>query len=84
MIKFTHARTVFAAVIACLPLVMQAQVIQSNIKNNAVDYERLSKIDGLVNDYISKNWLTGAVSIVIKDNQVVQYKGYGYSDMSSK
>ncbi|MGZ8557997.1 MAG: serine hydrolase domain-containing protein [Chitinophagaceae bacterium] len=84
MIKFTHARTIFAAVIAWLPLVMQAQVIQSNIKNNAVDYERLSKIDGLVNDYISKNWLTGAVSIVIKDNQVVQYKGYGYSDVESK
>jgi len=47
MIKFTYARTIFAAVIAWLPLVMQAQVIQINIKNNAVDYERLSKITRL-------------------------------------
>jgi CubicO group peptidase (beta-lactamase class C family) len=38
----------------------------------------------LVNEYISKNWLTGAVSIVIKDNQVVQYKGYGYADVATK
>ena len=61
-----------------------AQTIRLNTKNNAVDYERLAKIDGLVNDYINKNWLTGAVSIVIKDNQVIQYKGYGYADMATK
>ena len=61
-----------------------AQTIRLNTKNNAVDYERLAKIDGLVNDYLNKNWLTGAVSIVIKDNQVIQYKGYGYADMATK
>ena len=61
-----------------------AQTIRLNTKNNAVDYERLKKIDGLVNDYLNKNWLTGAVSIVIKDNQVIQYKGYGYADMATK
>ena len=37
-----------------------------------------------MNEYIAKNWLTGAVTIVIKDNQVVQYKGYGYADVASK
>ena len=61
-----------------------AQTIQTNTKNNSVDYERLAKIDGLVNDYINKNWLTGAVSIVIKDNQIVQWKGYGYADVDTK
>jgi CubicO group peptidase (beta-lactamase class C family) len=61
-----------------------AQSIQLNTKNKSVDYERLAKIDGLVNDYINKNWLTGAVSIVIKDNQVVQYKGYGFADADTK
>ena len=65
-------------------LLSNAQTIQLNTKNNAVDYERMAKIDGLVNDYINKNWLTGAVSIVIKDNQVVQYKGYGYADVATK
>src|SRR5258705_1571591 len=84
MIKFPHNRIIIAAIIFFLPLIMQAKVVQTNTKNNSVDYERLAKIDGLVNEYISKSWLTGAVSIVIKDNQVVQYKGYGYADIAAK
>ncbi|MGI8636482.1 MAG: serine hydrolase domain-containing protein, partial [Segetibacter sp.] len=38
----------------------------------------------MINDYINKNYLTGAVTLVVKDNQLVQYKGYGYSDAESK
>jgi CubicO group peptidase (beta-lactamase class C family) len=61
-----------------------AQVIQLNAKNNSVDYERLTRIDSVVNEYVNKKWLAGAVSIIIKDNQVVQWKGYGYADIESK
>jgi CubicO group peptidase (beta-lactamase class C family) len=60
------------------------QVIQLNAKNNSVDQERLARIDSVVNDYVNKKWLHGAVSIIIKDNQVVQWKGYGYADIDSK
>src|SRR6187551_118800 len=85
MIKTVSIRTVLVPVIILfMSLATQSQIIQTGTKNNTVDYERLAKIDGLVNEYISKNWLTGAVSIVIKDNQVVQYKGYGYSDVATK
>ncbi|MEO6639103.1 MAG: serine hydrolase domain-containing protein [Ginsengibacter sp.] len=89
MLKIACLRNSFMAVtILALPALVQiqvnAQVIQTAVKNNSVDYQKLSGIDGLVNDYISKNWLTGAVSIVIKDGQVVQYKGYGYSDIETK
>ena len=85
MIKTVNPRNVFIpVVILFMSLLGQSQVIQTGTKNTTVDYERLAKIDGLVNEYISKNWLTGAVSIVIKDNQVVQYKGYGYSDVATK
>lgn len=85
MLKFEFFRNgLIAAIIMLLPILVQAQVIQTLAKNNSVDYEKLDRIDGLVNDYIKNNWLTGAVSIVIKDNQVVQYKGYGYSDAASK
>jgi len=84
MIKFPQIRNMIIAIILFLPKMIEAQVIQMNTKNNSVDYGRLSRIDGLVNEYISKNWLTGAVSIIIKDNQVVQYKGYGYADVDSK
>ena len=85
MIKIVTPRTVLVAVgILFISLLGQSQTIQTATKNPAVDYERLAKIDGLVNEYINKNWLTGAVSIVIKDNQVVQYKGYGYADVATK
>ncbi|HRH48041.1 MAG TPA: serine hydrolase domain-containing protein [Panacibacter sp.] len=81
MMKFRIASIFLLFVI---PFVTSAQTIQTTTKSNAVDYNKLAKIDGLVNDYITKNWLTGAVSIVIKDNQVVQYKGYGYADADTK
>ncbi|MEP7318587.1 MAG: serine hydrolase domain-containing protein [Panacibacter sp.] len=67
-----------------IPFFSGAQIIQTSTKSNSVDYGKLARIDAVVNDYISKNWLTGAVSIVIKDNQVVQYKGYGYADVATK
>ena len=79
--KFRFAPIILLFIVS---FVSSAQVIQTNTKSNAVDYGKLAKIDGLVNDYINKNWLTGAVSIVIKDNQVVQYKGYGYADVDTK
>lgn len=85
MLKVVCSRNIFTAIIILLlPVLTEAQVIQTNTKNNSVDYEKLAKIDAIVNDYIAKNWLTGAVSIVIKDNQVVQYKGYGYADVDTK
>ena len=85
MIKIVNPSNVLIpVVILVMSLVGQSQVIQTGTKNTTVDYGRLAKIDGLVNEYISKNWLTGAVSIVIKDNQVVQYKGYGYADVATK
>ena len=67
-----------------LPALIGAQVIQLNAVNKSVDYKKLVQIDKIVNDYVGKNWLVGAVAIVIKDNQVVHYKGYGYADMETK
>ncbi len=81
MTKFLIAPIILLFVV---PFVTGAQTIQTNAKSTAINYEKLAKIDGLVNDYINKNWLTGAVSIVIKDNQVVQYKGYGVADVATK
>ena len=84
MTLLTRSRNIFIVLAMLQPFFLPAQVIQTNTKNTSVDYERLAKIDGLVNEYINKNWLTGAVSIVIKDNQVVQHKGYGYADVETK
>ena len=80
----TRRPVLVSVVILFMSLQTRGQVIQTATNNNNIDQQRLARIDGLVNEYISKNWLTGAVSIVIKDNQVVQYKGYGYADVATK
>ena len=66
------------------PFSSHAQVLKLNGKNNSVNYERLAKIDGLINNYVKKDWVKGVVTIVVKDNQVVQYKGYGFADAETK
>jgi CubicO group peptidase (beta-lactamase class C family) len=52
--------------------------------NPEVDAGRLKRIDTLVQSYLDKNMIEGVVTLVVKDNQVVQYKGYGYADAESK
>jgi CubicO group peptidase (beta-lactamase class C family) len=46
----------------------------------SVDTRRLARIDSFANDYISKGWINGVVTIVVKNGHVVHYKGYGYAD----
>jgi len=63
-----------------------AQVIQVNNakQNTSIDYRRLSRIDSLMNEYVKNHWLVGAVTLVVKDGRLIQYKGYGYSDEDAK
>lgn len=84
MINYSKPVILLSFLLLLLPALVPAQVIQQNSTSNAVDYKKLASIDNVVNDYINKKWLTGAVTIVIKDNKVVQYKGYGYADVDSK
>lgn len=84
MLILAYCRKIILSFIILLPIGLKSQVIQINTKNNTIDYNKLAKIDDLVKDYISKNWLTGAVSIIVKDNKLIQYKGYGFADAASK
>lgn len=54
------------------------------VKHSGVNYERLTQIDTILKHYEDKNWLVGDVVIIVKDNQVVYYKGHGYSNLSIK
>lgn len=51
---------------------------------SSVDYNRLKYIDTIMNQYVQNNYLKGVVTIVIKDNTIVQYKGYGYANAESR
>jgi CubicO group peptidase (beta-lactamase class C family) len=73
------------AIVLCFGLQGYSQLIELHAPPNAsVDYSRLARIDTLVKTYIDKGWLTGMVILIVKDNQLIQYKGYGYSDRENK
>ena len=66
-------------------LTANAQTLSPTIvKHSGVNYERLAQIDTILKHYEDKNWLVGDVVIIVKDNQVVYYKGHGYSNLSIK
>ena len=79
----TIFRNVFL-IFVFIPSLLAAQKIETGANNKQVNYERLARIDSLVNSYIAHKWINGATTIIIKDNQLIQNKGYGYADVDSK
>src|SRR5688500_18169639 len=67
-----------------LQTVTAQTLLPTVVKHSGVDYVRLAQIDTVLKQYTDKNWLAGAVVIVVKHNQVAYYKGHGYSNISSK
>lgn len=46
--------------------------------------EKLAGIDKVINEYVNKKWLNGAVAIVYRNNKLVYYKAIGFDDMEKK
>jgi CubicO group peptidase (beta-lactamase class C family) len=73
------------AVVLTNSVQLSAQVIErANKLNPEVDYQRLSRIDSLINNYVKNDWIKGAVTLILKDNQLLQYKGYGYANAETR
>jgi len=78
----------FVSVITILVLFIStsiAQVLSPLVtRSKNLDPVKLAQIDTLLNEYVKNNWLVGASTIIVKDNQVVYYKGHGFADRASK
>jgi CubicO group peptidase (beta-lactamase class C family) len=83
-IFFIRIVTVFFSLLLLNEPIKAQTILTVHKRNPSINYDRLKRIDAVINDYINKNYLTGAVTLVVKDNQLVQYKGYGYLDAESK
>jgi len=46
--------------------------------------ERLSKIDAMLQEHITKNELPGAVALIARNGKIVFHKAYGMADVKSK
>jgi len=80
MKKFLSIILVFFALQTGLTQTLSPTVV----KNSRIHYDRLAQIDTILKQYVDKNWLVGAVVIIVKDNQVAYYKGHGYSNLATK
>ena len=68
-----------------LPLSLVAQVLSPVVQPTAdFDLKKLEGVDALLKSYVEKNHLVGAVTLVVKNNQLIHYKGHGYADLASK
>ena len=64
---------------------LAAQVLSPVVQPTAdFDAKKLESIDALVKSYVEKNHLVGAVTLIVKNNQLVHYKGHGYANLASK
>ncbi len=46
--------------------------------------ERLKRLDREMNDWAQKEWINGAVGLIIHNGKVAYYKAAGYNDMATK
>ena len=78
-------KKIFLIVLSIIVLTSNAQVLQPTVQTNSkISATKLSLIDSVVNQYVKNRWLIGASVIVVKDHQVVYYKGLGYADEKTK
>lgn len=59
-------------------------LVQPSSVTSGVSAERLARIDGLLQEYVSKGWLPGATALVAKDGKIIYYKAFGSSDLESR
>jgi len=51
---------------------------------NGVSAERLQRLDALLQEYVNKGWMPGAVALVAKDGKIIYHKAIGYHDAEAK
>ncbi|MBS1681840.1 MAG: serine hydrolase [Bacteroidetes bacterium] len=53
-------------------------------EENGISSERLTRIDKVMNDYVNKGYIPGAVSLIVRNGKIVYKRSFGYSDIEKK
>ena len=78
-------KKILLALFTLIIIVSNAQVLSPTVQNNPkISGSKLALIDSVVNVYVKNRWLIGSSVIVVKDHQVVYYKGFGFADEKTK
>lgn len=66
-------------------LFLSAQQLQTATPESAgMSTERLKRIDRVIDSYVQKEQVAGAIVLVARHGKVVYHKAYGYDDLDSK
>jgi CubicO group peptidase (beta-lactamase class C family) len=60
------------------------QLTEASPESVGMSTERLKRIDVVLQDYINKKDVAGAVALIVKDGKIIYYKGIGADDMGTK
>jgi len=68
-----------------LSISLFGQTLSPNIisTNPHIRYDHLNHIESAIKPYLENKWLVGASAIIVKDHQVVYYKGFGKADAAT-
>ncbi|HTQ66812.1 MAG TPA: serine hydrolase domain-containing protein [Puia sp.] len=56
----------------------------ANPESAGFSSERLKRLDTSMTGWVNRQWMNGAVGLVIRNNKIVFYKAYGYKDVDAK
>jgi len=64
---------------------LQAQVlVDAKPESVGISSERLKRVDNVLQEYIDKQKVAGAVALIIRNGKIVYYKGLGQDDVLAK
>lgn len=84
--KFPTMKTVRSLILLCLVVVLQVQLhAQTALKVvQGISQERLKRYESFIKSEIDKGNIPGAVSLIVKNGEVVTKGSFGYNNMESK
>ena len=62
----------------------QKIVPATTVESVGFSAERLKRIDVVLNDWVAKGWMNGAVGMVLRDGKIVYHKSVGFNDLETK
>ena len=62
----------------------QKIVPATTVESAGFSAERLKRIDVVLNDWVAKGWINGAVGMVLRDGKIVYHKSAGFNDLETK
>jgi CubicO group peptidase (beta-lactamase class C family) len=65
-------------------LALAQTLVESSPETAGMSSERLQRIDRVVQEYVDKKYVAGAVVLVARNGKLVYHKGIGYDDIDTK